>query len=148
MIKHAKNSPHLQVVDLPKTTTVQIPLPLLAAFGNIENSFFDLCFDAGSQVLAAMMEQDREDLCGPRWKRDPDRNAGRAGTTESEVTLGGRRVPIRRPRVRTKDGHEMELPSFAFAAGRDPLDRHAMNAVACGISGRKYSRSLSLCPRT
>ena len=71
MTKHAKNFRHLQVVDLPKTTSVQIPLPLLAAFGNIENSFFDLCFDAGSQVLVAMMEQDREDLCGPRWKRDP-----------------------------------------------------------------------------
>ncbi len=146
MTKHAKNSRHLQIVDVPKTTTVQIPLPLLAAFGNIENSFFDLCFDAGSQVLAAMMEQDREDLCGPRWKRDPDRNAGRAGTTESEVTLGGRRVPIRRPRVRTKDGEEMELPSFVFAARRDPLDRHAMNAVACGISTRKYARSLEPLP--
>jgi transposase-like protein len=146
MTKHAKNSRHLQVVDLPKTMSVQIPLPLLAAFGNIENSFFDLCFDAGSQVLAAMMEEDREDLCGPRWKRDPDRNAGRAGTTESEITLGGRRVPIRRPRVRTKDGQEMELPSFAFAARRDPLDRQAMNAVACGISTRKYARSLEPLP--
>jgi transposase-like protein len=146
MKKHAKNYPHLQIVDLPKTTTVEIPLPLLAAFGNIENSFFDLCFDAGSQVLTAMMEQDREDLCGPRWKRDPDRSAGRAGTTESEVTLGGRRVPIRRPRVRTRDGQEMELPSFAFAAKRDPLDRHAMNAVACGISTRKYARSLEPLP--
>ncbi len=146
MTKHANNSDHLQMVDLPKTTTVEIPLPLLAAFGNIENSFFDLCFDAGSQVLTAMMEQDREDLCGPRWKRDPDRSAGRAGTTESEITLGGRRVPIRRPRVRSKDGQEMELPSFAFAAHRDPLDRHAMNAVACGISTRKYARSLEPLP--
>ncbi len=142
MTKHAKNSPHLQIVDLPKTTSVEIPLPLLAAFGSIENSFFDLCFDAGSQVLSAMMEQDREDLCGPRWKRDPNRSAGRAGTTASEVTLGSRRVPIRRPRVRTKDGQEMELPSFAFAANRDPLDRHALNAVACGISTRKYPRGL------
>jgi transposase-like protein len=40
----------------------------------------------------------------------------------------------------------MELPSFAFAAKRDPLDRHAMNAVACGISTRKYARSLEPLP--
>ena len=85
MAKHAKKSSHLQIVDLPKTATVEIPLPLLGAFANIENSFFDLCIGAGRQVLGAMMEQDREDLCGPRWKRDPDRSAGRAGTTESEV---------------------------------------------------------------
>lgn len=142
MAKHAKKSRHLQIVDLPKTTTVEIPLPLLGALADIENSFFDLCIGAGHQVLGAMMEQDREELCGPSWKRDPDRTAGRAGTTQSEVTLGGRRIPIRRPRVRSKDGQEMELPSFVFAANRDPLDRHALTSVACGISTRKYARSL------
>ena len=142
MAKHAKKSDHLQLVDLPKTTAVEIPLPLLGAIANIENSFFDLCIRAGRQVLGAMMEQDREEICGPRWRRDPDRSAGRTGTTQSEVTLGGRRIPIRRPRVRSQEGQEVELPSFAFAASRDPLDRHALTAVACGISTRKYARSL------
>lgn len=146
MSKHAKKSDHLQLVEQPKTTTVQISLPLLEAFGNIENSFFEVCIDAGQQVLCAMMEQDREELCGPRWKRDPDRIAGRAGTTKSEVTLGGRRIPIPRPRVRSQAGKEMELPSFTFASSRDPLDRHAVNAVACGISSRKYARSLDPLP--
>jgi len=148
MTKHAKKSNHLQAVDLPKTMAVEIPLPLLEAFGNIEKSFFELCIDAGQQVLGAMMEQDREDLCGPRWKRDPDRRAGRAGTTKSEVTLGGRRIRVSRPRVRSKEGEEVDLPSFAFAAKRDPLDRHALNAVACGISTRKYARSLDPLPDT
>ena len=146
MTKHAKKFAHLQAVDLPKTMAVEIPLPLLGAFANIENSFFELCIDAGQQVLAAMMEQDREDLCGPRWKRDPDRSAGRAGTTKSEVTLGGRRIALSRPRVRSQEGQEMELPSFALAAKRDPLDRKALNAVACGISSRKYARSLDVLP--
>jgi len=146
MVKHAKKSDHLQLVEQPQTTTVEIPLPLLGAFSNIERSFFDLCIDAGQQVLAAMMEQDREDLCGPCWKRDPDRKAGRAGTTPSEVTLGGRRIGMKRPRVRSQEGTELVLPSFAFAACRDPLDRHALEAVACGISSRKYARSLDTLP--
>jgi transposase-like protein len=146
MTKHAKKSDHLQLLDPPKTTMVEVPLPLLGAFANIENSFFDLCVNAGQQVLGAMMEQDREELCGPRWKRDPDRRAGRAGTTKSEVTLGGRRIPIGRPRVRSQEGKEVELPSFSFAANRDPLDRQAVNAVACGISTRKYARSLEPLP--
>jgi transposase-like protein len=148
MTKHAKNSSHLQAVDLPKTMAVEIPLPLLEAFGSIESSFFELCIDSGQQVLQAMMEQDREDLCGPRWKRDPERRAGRAGTTRSEVTLGGRRISIPRPRVRSQEGEEMVLPSFAFAASRDPLDRHTLNAVACGISSRKNARSLDPLPDT
>ncbi len=146
MTKHAKKSDHLQLIDRPKTTTVEIPLPLLGAFANIKRSFFDLCIDAGQQVLASMMEQDREDLCGPRWKRDPDRKAGRAGTTRSEVSLGGRRIAIGRPRVRSQGGEELGLPSLAFASSRDPLDRHTLDAVACGVSDRKYARSLDALP--
>jgi transposase-like protein len=148
MTKHAKKSESLQLVELPKATTVQIPLPLLDALVNIERSFFDLCLESGQQVLAAMMEQDREALCGPRWKRDPERRAGRAGTTRSEVTLGGRRIPIARPRARSVGGEELELPTFAFASSRDPMDHHTLNAVACGISSRKYARSLDRLPES
>ncbi len=146
MKKHAKKSDHLQLVDVPKTAIVKVPRPLLGVIGNIEQSFFELCIDAGQQVLASMMEQDRKDLCGPRWKRDPDRRAGRAGMTKSEVTLGGRRLAIPRPRVRSQAGHEIELPSFVFAANRDPLDHHTLESVACGVSTRKYARSLDSLP--
>ena len=146
MTQHAKKSDHLQLVDVPRTTIVEIPLPLLGALGKVEQSFFELCIEAGQQVLASMMEQDREDLCGPRWKRDPDRKAGRAGTTKSEVTLGGRRIAIPRPRVRSQAGRELELPSYAFAANRDPLNHHTLKAVACGVSTRKYARSLESLP--
>jgi len=146
MTKHARKSTRLQAIDRPTTATVQIPLPVLGAFASIERSYFDLCILAGQQVLDAMMEQDREALCGPRWKRDPKRRAGRAGTTPSEVTLGGRRLRMTRPRVRSQAGEELELPSFAFASRRDPLDAHAMNAVACGTSTRKYARSLDTLP--
>ena len=64
----------------------------------------------------------------------------------SEVTLGGRQIQMTRPRVRSQAGQEVELPSFAFAAHPDPLDAHAVNAVACGISTRKYARSLDTLP--
>ena len=142
MTKHAKKTEPLQLVDRRKTATVRIPVPFLDVLASIEHSFFDLCIAAGRQVLDAMMEQDREALCGPRSRRDPDRRAGRAGTTTSEVTLGGRRIRIPRPRVRSTAGEELALPSYVFAAQRDPLDNHTLNAVACGISTRRYARSL------
>jgi putative transposase len=147
MSKHAKKSEHLQLVDHPKTTVVEVPLPMLGAFASIEDAFFDLCIHSGRQVQGAMMEQDREELCGPRWQPDPDRTAGRVGTRASEVTLGGRRISITRPRVRNTDGKEVGLPSFDFARRRDPLDRHAVNAVACGVSTRKCARSLEPLPK-
>ncbi len=145
MAKHAKKSDHLQIVESPKAL-VQVPLPLLGALTNTRNAFFELCVDAGRQVLDAMMEQDREWLCGPRWKRDPERVAGRAGTAPSAVTLGGRRVRVDRPRVRNREGQEVELPSFAFASSRDALDDRTLDVIACGVSTRKYRRSLERLP--
>ncbi len=142
MTKHANKSAHLQLVESSQTVAVQVPLPLLGALANAENAFFELCVDVGQQVFSVLMEQDREALCGPKGKHDPERRAHRAGSTSSDITLGGRRIPVRRLRARSRVGEELTLPSFAFATDRDPLDRRTMEAIACGVSTRNYGRSL------
>ena len=76
---------------------------------------------SGLKVLTAMLEEDRTAVCGPRYAHEPDWPASRAGTARSEVVLGGRKVAIQRPRVRTADG-EVPLPTFQTMAQRDPLD--------------------------
>ncbi|MFQ5745264.1 MAG: transposase, partial [Acidobacteriota bacterium] len=141
MAKHASPSAHLQVVEAAKTVSVQLPLPVLGALTDAKGALFDLFVGVGRQVLETLMEQDREVLCGPKGKHDPERRGSRSGSTRSEVTLGGRRIAIRRLRARGEAG-ELELPSFAFAAERDPLDEHTLEAVASGVSTRKYARSL------
>jgi len=55
--------------------------------------------------------------------------ATRAERTRDEVTLGGRRIVLQRPRVRSATEGELTLPSFAFAAGRDPLDARTLEAI-------------------
>jgi len=129
-----------------RVISVQVPLALVGALSEVEERFFELCVHAGRQVLDGMMEQDRTSLCGPKWRPNPDREAYRAGTTRSEVTLGGRRVEIRRPRARSVAGQEAVLPSFSWASDRDPLDRRTMEAVAIGVSTRKYARHLEPLP--
>jgi transposase-like protein len=125
---------------------VQIPLGMLESLEDVRDGFFALCVRAGRQVLTAMMEQDREVLCGPKWVPNPQRRAKRIGTTTSEVTLGGRRIAMRRLRTRTIDGQELRLPSFGFAARRDALDARTLEAIAVGVSTRKYRRSLDPLP--
>jgi transposase-like protein len=136
----------LEVAAAVATPTIQIPLPLGIALDAVEEGFFSLCIATGRRVLAEMMELDRTALCGPKWTPDPEREAHRAGSAPSEVTLGGRRVALRRPRVRSIDGREVELPSFAYAAERDPLDGHTLDAIAVGVSTRDYARSLEELP--
>jgi transposase-like protein len=142
---HTKQSPRQDLVVVNRAT-VQIPLPLLSVLEDAESAFFGLCIETGKQVLGAMMEQDRIALCGPAGKHDPARQALRAGSTESAIVLGGRRIGMRRPRARSPERGELRLPSFEAAAQADPLDRHTLEAIACGVPMRRYGRSLEPLP--
>jgi putative transposase len=133
-------------VASPPVATVQLPLPLLDVLQDTRTAFFGLCLDAGQQVLRTMMEQDREQLCGPKHVPNPARRAVRGGSTRGEVTLGGRRILVPRLRARSVDGHELALPSFTYAAGRDPLDARTLEAIAIGVTTRKYRRALDPLP--
>jgi putative transposase len=120
----------------------------LSTMEEIHEGFLALCVSVGREALVAMMEQDRTAKCGPKWLPNPDRKAGRGGSARGEVTLGGRRIGIRRLRAHAVSGEELELPSFVWAARRDPLNAHTLAAVAAGVSTRKYGASLDALPAT
>src|SRR5713101_4754498 len=123
---------------ISSVATVQVPLPLLAVLADAKTAFFGLCLTAGQQVLQTLMEQDRAQLCGPKNVPNPDRHAYRGGSAPSEVVLGGRRIVLPRLRARSVTGEELTLPSFAYASARDPLDAHTLEAIAVGVTTRKY----------
>ena len=60
-----------------------------------------------------MMEVDVTAACGPKGRHDPDRRVTRHGVGAGSVTLGGRRVPVSRPRMRALDGSgELAVPAY------------------------------------
>ena len=128
-----------------RTVSIQVPLPVLGVLNGVREAFHGLCITTGMQVLEAMMEGDREDLCGPKWRHQAERPAWRGGSVASQVTLGGRQVAVPRLRVRRADG-EAPLPSFQWAATTDPLDEHTLSAVAAGVSTRRYAGTLDPAP--
>jgi putative transposase len=55
------------------------------------------------------------------------------------VSLGGRRVPVRRPRVRAADGSgELPVPAYEVFTGTEVLGRMAMERMLGGLSARRY----------
>ena len=120
-------------------------LPLVELRIDTEAELFDLAVRSGLQVLDAMLEEDRTAICGPRYAHQADRTASRAGTVASEVVLGGRKVAIRRPRVRS-GRHEVPLPTFQAMAQTDPLRRRTVEQLLVGVSTRGYARSLEPLP--
>jgi transposase-like protein len=115
----------------------------LADIGEVaREGLLALSVTAGLAVLGEMMEAERTVLCGPRDAKDPARGHTRGGTTATSVVLGGRRVPIRRPRVAAADGScEPQLESFVVASSQDLLTQVAMERMLAGISTRKYRRA-------
>src|SRR5512134_3775064 len=83
-------------------------LPFVDLLVDTRTALLELALRSGLKVFTAMLEEDRAAICGPRYAHEPDRPAG---TTRSEVVLGGRKVTIQRPRVRTAAG-EVALPTF------------------------------------
>ena len=115
----------------------------LADIGGVaREGLLALSVTAGLAVLGEMMEAERTVLCGPRDAKDPARGHTRGGTTATSVVLGGRRVPIRRPRVAAVDGScEPQLESFGVASLQDLLTQVAMERMLAGVSTRKYRRA-------
>jgi transposase-like protein len=135
-----KEPPMKKVVTRESSLEGLMPvLPGLAAFVGAELREFIATM--GMLALEQLLEQERTALAGPRGKHDADRTATRFGYAQGELVLGGRRVRVKRPRVRGAEG-EIPLKTWEQFASSDPLNERAMEQVLAGVTMRKYARSL------
>ena len=110
--------------------------------GAAKEGLLALSVGVGLGVLAELMEEEVEGVVGPKGKWNRDRVAVRHGHADGEVTLGGRRVAVQRPRVRTADGErEVALVAYEHFADRDPLSRVVLERMLAGVSTRRYERT-------
>ena len=106
---------------------------------DLREGLLALAVGAGLQVMTALMEQDVAAACGPRGKHDPQRSATRHGHGAGSVTLGGRRVPVTRPRMRATDGSgELPVAAYELFSRTEVLGRMAMERMLAGLSTRRY----------
>ena len=98
-----------------------------------------LAVGAGLQVMQALMEADVTELAGAKGRHDSARSAVRHGRERGSVTLGGRRVPVSRPRVRAADGSgELPIASYELFSSTEILGKMAMEKMLAGLSTRRY----------
>jgi putative transposase len=110
--------------------------------GAAKEGLLALSVGVGLGVLTELMEEEVDDVVGLKGKWNPDRTAVRHGHEGGEVTLGGRRVEVQRPRVRTADGEaEVQLATYEHFADRDPLARVVLERMLAGVSTRRYRRT-------
>ena len=97
---------------------------------------------AGLEYVGAVLEEERSTFCGPRYQHDPRRQALRAGSVASALSLGGRRVGVERPRARRIDNRELSWPSGRAWSACAPIERRAIEQMLVGVWTRRYVRSL------
>jgi transposase-like protein len=110
--------------------------------GAAKEGLLALSVGVGLGVLHEIMEAEVDEVVGPKGRHDRERSAVRHGHESGEVTLGGRRVPVSRPRVRTADGErEVELATYRHFAARDQLTAVVLERMLVGVSTRRYARA-------
>jgi putative transposase len=125
------------------TVPEQVSIALGEIAGDVREGLLALAVGAGLQVMTAMMAADVAAAAGPKGHHDPNRTAVRHGHEDGSVTLGGRRVPVRRPRMRAVDGSgELPVPSYECFTGTEMLGGMAMERMLAGLATRRYGVGL------
>src|SRR5688572_20887162 len=107
--------------------------------GCMREGLLALAVGSGLQVMQVLMEAEVTALAGPKGRHDPARTAVRHGHERGSVTLGGRRVPVARPRVRAADGSgELPVPTYELFGSTEILGSMAMERMLAGLSTRRY----------
>ena len=127
--------------EILSLSQLQLPLSEL-----IRQTLLDTVITSGTIQAIEMLRSQQEALCGPRYKQVADRKAHRHGSTAGSLVMGGRRVTLPRPRVRSVAGREVELPAWTQWSREDPLEQRALQQMILGVSTRGYSDSLEKLP--
>jgi len=135
-----------RTVSVAEATTEEVlPARVQEALGELagvaQEGLLALSVGVGLGVLHTLMEEEVDEVVGPRGRHDRERSASRHGHEDGSVTLGARRVAVSRPRARAVDGGEVPLVTYAHFAERDPLSQVVLERMLAGVSTRRFART-------
>jgi transposase-like protein len=139
-----KKVPAPKVVTALEAQESPLPAQIQEALGELvgaaREGLLALSVGVGLGVVHELMALEVDEVVGPKGKHNGDRVAHRHGHEDGSMTLGGRRVRVRRPRMRTVNA-ECELPvaTYDYFADRDPLTRAVMDRMLAGVSTRHFA---------
>ena len=134
-----KNTHHTTADRAQLQLPEQVTVAVAELAGAAREGLLALAVGTGLQVLQAMLAEDVARLVGPKGRHNPARAAVRHGSEPGQVTLGGRRVRIRRPRVRSADGaRELPVPTYQAFAPTELLEQLALERMLAKLSTRRY----------
>jgi putative transposase len=146
MIKRTERDQRTQEEKGPSVELGALVGPMLTGMATTRHDLLAWVHAHGLAALDELFGAEAVALAGPKGRHQPQRTHHHWGTAATELTFGGRRVQVRRPRVRQTIGGEATLPSVAAFRDRDPLTARMMQQLLAGVSTRHYEGSLEARP--
>lgn len=117
-------------------------LSLTEIMESAKEGLLALAVQTGLPVFQTLLQEEVTRLAGPKGKHNPNRQAVRHGVEQGSVVMGGRKVRVEKPRVRSVEGEELHLETYQ--AFQDPsfLTNAALERMIHGLSTRHYEHGL------
>ena len=146
MTKRTERGERTQGENGPGAVVAHLVEPMLAGMTTTRQHLLAWVHAHGLAALDELFREEAVALAGAKGRHQAPRSHHHWGTTATELTFGGRRVQVPRPRVRRTTGGEATLPSVAAFRSRDPLTARMMQQLLAGVSTRQYDASLEARP--
>jgi putative transposase len=94
--------------------------------------------DAMAALGLELLEQEVERVAGKPFSRKGTDLAFRGGSAPTSLMVDGAKIPFTRPRVRSQDGSEIQLPILEKLRDQDLYDEQIAAHIISGVSARNY----------
>jgi hypothetical protein len=139
--KERKSNHKFEVVG-EQELLVRVPLPIAEVWAEMQAKVEELTGQAGLQILRAILENEVTHRVGPPHRPNPAAGCVRWGKQPGYVVFAGQKIPLERPRVRTREGQEVELESYGQLQQDGKLQRAVQERMVAGLSTRNYRRAV------
>lgn len=121
---------------------VQLLLPAMEIAQAMREGLGELMRWAGLELAAVLMQQEVEQLAGPKSGVQVERKAYRWGNEQGWCRVDGQKVPIQRPRVRGIESGELQLGSYRLLQHDPQFQPKLWRDLMLGLSTRTYGRAV------
>src|SRR3989442_5595779 len=122
MTKRTERAQRTQAENGPGPALAHLVEPMLAGMTTTRQHLLAWVHAQGLAALDEVFREEAVALVGAKGRHQAQRTHHHWGTAPTELTFGGRRVQVRRPRVRPTTGGGTTPPPVAALSGPGPLD--------------------------
>jgi len=125
-----------------KEALLRMPLPLVEVWEELQPEVEHLTGLAGLKIIGAVIEDEVTRRVGPRYQPAAEGGCLRWGQQPGYVVFAGQKVAVQRPRVRTREGQEVELENYARLQHDGRRQRAVREGIVAGLTSRNYQRAV------